>query len=170
MSGLHYRDARADDAPILADLFAKAFVETFGHLYQDDDLQSFLSWVTAAAYAKELADPGFHMRIALAGEQPAGFAKLGLPSLPIETPPDTLELWQIYVMRRWQGSGVGPALYEWAERRAAERGAKHLQLTVYVDNHRARAFYERRGFTEVGRYAFMVGRQADDDRIMRKSL
>ena len=45
-----------------------------------------------------------------------------------------------------------------------------MQLTVYVDNHRAKAFYERRGFVEVGRYDFMVGNHADEDIIMRVAL
>jgi ribosomal protein S18 acetylase RimI-like enzyme len=170
MTHITYRDARIADAALLADSFARSFVETFGHLYARQDLASFLGGVTAEAYAKELADSGFRMRIAFEGEEAIGFAKLGQPSLPVETPPDTLELWQIYVLSPWQGIGVGPALYEWAETQARELGAEHLQLTVYIDNHRARAFYERRGFVEVGRYAFMVGNHADDDRIMRLAL
>ena len=35
---------------------------------------------------------------------------------------------------------------------------------------RARRFYERYGFEEVGKYVFMVGNHADDDRIMRLTL
>ena len=70
----------------------------------------------------------------------------------------------------WQGTGIGPALFDWAAERARERGARHLQLTVFVDNHRAKAFYERRGFAEVGRYAFMVGNHADEDIILRRAL
>ncbi len=165
-----FRDAVRDDAALLAELFARAFTETFGQLYRPEDLQHFLNGVTAEAYAKELDAGTFDLRIAEADGEPVGFAKLGLPSLPIETPADTLELWQIYVLDGWQGRGIGPALFDWAAGRARERGAEHLQLTVYVDNHRAKAFYARRGFEEVGRYAFMVGTQADDDRIMRARL
>ena len=50
------------------------------------------------------------------------------------------------------------------------RGAEELYLTVYVDNHRARRFYDRYAFEAVGSYAFMVGSHADEDIIMRKSL
>jgi len=170
MSAVTYRNATPADAALLADLFERCFVETFAHLYRPRDLDSFLAGVTAEAYAAELSDPGFDMCIAEAAGEPVGFAKLGLPSLPVEPPPNTLELWQIYVLRDWQGAGVGPALYDWAVERARGRGAQHLQLTVYVDNHRARAFYERRGFAAVGRYDFMVGEQADEDIIMQASL
>ena len=170
MSTVDYRDARVDDAALIAALFARSFTETFGRLYAEEDLASFLEGVTADAYAKELSNPEFRMRIAFADGQAVGFAKLGPPSLPVDTPADTRELWQIYILRPWQGAGIGPSLYQWAETTARALGARHLQLTVYIDNHRARAFYERRGFVEVGQYAFMVGNHADDDRIMRLAL
>ena len=41
---------------------------------------------------------------------------------------------------------------------------------MFVDNHRARRFYERYGFEAVGRYDFMVGTHADEDLIMRLKL
>lgn len=171
MSAVRYRDATIDDAATIADLFARSFVETFGHLYRSEDLQAFLAGVTPEAFAVELTDPGFDLRLAeIDGAGAVAFAKLGRPSLPVETPDATLELWQIYVLAPWQGSGIGPALYDWAEARSRERGARHLQLSVYVDNHRAKRFYERYGFVAVGRYDFMVGAQADEDIVMRKSL
>jgi len=165
-----YRDADAADAALIANLFASSFCETFAHLYKPEDLAAFLDAVNEAGFAAELADPSFYFRIAEADGAPVGFAKLGKATLPVETPADTLELWQIYVLERWQGSGIGPALFDWAAARARDRGARHLQLTVYVDNHRAKAFYERRGFVEVGRYDFMVGNHADEDIIMRVAL
>jgi ribosomal protein S18 acetylase RimI-like enzyme len=59
---------------------------------------------------------------------------------------------------------------EWAISTARSRGASELYLSVFDDNHRAKRFYGRHGFEEVGRYGFRVGDQVDDDRIWRKIL
>ena len=50
------RRATPDDIPALAELGATTFVETFGHLYRPEDLQSFLEEShSEAAYARVLA-------------------------------------------------------------------------------------------------------------------
>ena len=59
---------------------------------------------------------------------------------------------------------------DWATGAARETGASDVLLSVWVDNARARAFYARRGFVEVGAYVFRVGDHADDDRILRLAL
>ena len=53
---------------------------------------------------------------------------------------------------------------------AEVRGADELWLSVFVDNHRARRFYERYGFEVIGRYDFIVGSHADEDHVMRLKL
>jgi GNAT superfamily N-acetyltransferase len=77
---------------------------------------------------------------------------------------------QLYVLERYHGSGIARGLMDWAVDEARRRGARALYLTVFIDNHRARRFYDRYGFEAVGRYDFMVGEQADEDIIMRKAL
>ena len=170
MTGLACRDATLDDAAAVADLFARCFVDTFAHLYRADDLDAFLAGITAQAFAEEIDSPDFAIRLAEIASGPIGFAKLGPPSPTIDSPPGTVELRQIYVLQPWQGQGVAQPLYEWAESEARRRGGRHLQLTVFIGNDRARRFYERRGFADVGRYDFMVGNQADEDIVMRKPL
>ncbi|HEX4480361.1 MAG TPA: GNAT family N-acetyltransferase [Rudaea sp.] len=56
-----------------------------------------------------------------------------------------------------EGSGVGSELIAHAERWAKEHRCRHLTLSVFPGNERARGFYERRGFgTELLRMAKIV--------------
>ena len=55
------------------------------------------------------------------------------------------------------GAASPHALTDWAIDEARRQGFEELYLTVYVDNHRARRFYDRYGFEAVGPYDFMVG-------------
>lgn len=165
-----YRDGEVGDAAAISALFAETFTATFGRLYTPDNLAAFLAKPSPEAFAGELADAAFAFRIALDGEQLAGFIKLGPPSLPIDSPPDTLELRQLYLRDGYKGQGIAQQLTDWLFAEARRREASHLELSVYVDNHRARRFYENYGFVEVGKYQFKVGDHLDDDRIMRVAL
>jgi ribosomal protein S18 acetylase RimI-like enzyme len=165
-----YRDAGPDDSATIAGLFRRSFVETFGHLYREEDLAAFLRRADAAGYREELQGGGHWIRWAEAGGEPAGFVKLGPLSLPVETRRRALEFRQLYILGPWQGAGIAQALTSWAIGQARERGAEELYLSVYVDNERAKAFYRRYGFAYVGPYRFMVGEQADEDEIWMLEL
>ena len=165
-----YRDGNVADATAISTLFAESFTATFGELYTPDNLSAFLAKLSPGAFAAELADPDYAVRLAFDGERLAGFIKLGPSTLPIDSPPDTLELRQLYLRDGYTGQGIAQALADWLCAEARRREASHLELSVYVDNHRARRFYENYGFVEVGKYQFKVGDHLDDDRIMRVRL
>lgn len=164
---ISYRDAELGDAAALRELFAESFVDTFAHLYRPEDLQEFLDGNSEAKWEANLSDPQVAIRIAEMDGVLAGFVELAPKKLPYETSAPALELRRLYLRRIAQGRGVGDELMKWVLRQAAERGARELVLSVYVDNHRARRFYGRYGFEEVGKYDFMVGRHADEDLILR---
>ena len=165
-----YRDAAPADAATLATLGADSFRETFGHLYSAADLELFLANHAAASWADELADPAFAVRVAEQGGAMIAYAKLGPARLPFTPEDGAVELRQFYVLRPWQGAGVAGALIEWVIAAARGRGADALFLSVFTENLRARRFYTRHGFEEVGTYAFMVGTHADEDIVMRLTL
>lgn len=170
MSDPVYRDATSADAPVMADIGPRSFVETFGHLYTKENLDAFLENHSEANWRGELEDPRFTVRIAELNGEAVGFAKLGPPSLPFDPRGPSAELRQLYVLGPWQGKGIAHDLMRWAIDHSKSEGAKDLYLSVFVDNHRARRFYERYGFTFVGTYAFMVGTHADEDHVMRLEL
>lgn len=165
-----YRGARPADAAVIDRIFDTSFCDTFAHLYSSENLESFRSSFKIADWEKELEDPQFAFRIAEVDGVAVGYLKLGPMKLPIEPNGPALLLDQLYVLKGHHGTGIAQALMEWALEEARHRGAEELYLTVYIDNHRARAFYDRYGFEAVGSYDFMVGNHADEDVIMRKPL
>lgn len=169
---IDYRDARPEDGPALAKMAADSFVETFGHLYRQEDLDAFVRDAFGpAGLPAQIGDPAYRIRLAVEEGAIAGFCKLGactLPSPPV--PAGAAELKQLYVLKPWQGAGVAQALMQWALDGAREAGARTLALSVYSDNHRAQRFYARYGMVDIGRNVFMVGDQADEDRIYAVAL
>ncbi len=161
-----YRIAEPRDGAALGAMAARCFMETFGHLYAEADAATFLAATFGpGGLPAQIADPAYTIRLALEDETIVGFCKLGACTLPAPAPRDALELKQLYVLADWQGASVAAALMDWTIDEARARGARHVALSVYVDNARARRFYARRGFVEIGKAPFAVGTQIDDDRI-----
>ncbi|PVX31251.1 GNAT family N-acetyltransferase [Sphingomonas pokkalii] len=164
------REATPADAAAIDALFRESFAATFAHLYAPEDLASFFAGFTVAGWTGELASPDFAFRVIEDGEGLAGYCKLGPTSLPVTPEGPAIELRQLYLRDRAKGSGAAQTLMGWALATARARGAAELWLSVYIDNHRARRFYQRYGFEDRGPYAFMVGNHADEDRLMRLAL
>jgi len=165
-----FRNARPSDAEALAELGRRSFTETFGHLYSAEDLDAFLASHSADSWVQELTDPAFAIRIGEVDGRAVAYAKIGPPKLPFEPRGTAVELRQFYVLTDWHGSGAAREMMAWVIEEAQRRGGDDLYLSVFVDNARARAFYAKHGFVEEGRYAFMVGTQADEDIVMRLAL
>ena len=85
--------------------------------------------------------------IALLGEQPAGWCDV------IEKPRETLKhsgVLGMGVVREYRGRGIGSALLERTLADARAKGFTRIELTVRVDNERARKLYDRFGFVVEG--------------------
>jgi diamine N-acetyltransferase len=165
-----YRSATIDDAIALDSLFDSSFCGAFAHLYRSEDLEAFLSSFGVDDWRAQLSDPSYAFRLGEVDGRPVGYVKLGPVKIPVETNRPAILLDQLYVLKEHHGAGIAHALMDWAIEEAKQRGAEEIYLTVFIDNQRARRFYDRYGFEAVGRYDFMVGSQADHDIIMRKRL
>lgn len=164
------RDATAADLPAIDRVFRESFCDTFAHLYAPTDLADFLAKFTPEAWLEEFDDRRYAFRVAEADGNIVGYVKIGPLTLPVETDVPAIELRQLYILKGYHGAGIAHALMDWAIAEASRREGRELYLTVYVENDRARRFYDRYGFEPVGRYDFMVGSHADEDVIMRKRL
>ena len=170
---ISFRDVLPTDVDALPPVARRIFVETFGSRFGGDDFDAFceVAYGPSGTMARDLADPAIGWRIAEQAGVPVGYAKLrpwtGAPS-PGE--PGALELQQIYVSSAWHGKGVAEALMQWAIGAARARRAPSLYLTVFDHNERAKRFYTRHGFVEVGHCEFRLGDRVYDDRVWCKTL
>lgn len=151
----------------------RIFTETFGSLYDPEDFERFCDAVyrPGGTMSGDFADPRVHWRVATARGEPVGYAKLTPLRAPASEPrAGAMELQQIYVLSDWHGDGVAARLMEWSLATARAQGAPEIYLTVFDHNERAKRFYARHGFEEVGRCTFKLGERIDDDRIWRARL
>jgi diamine N-acetyltransferase len=168
-----YRTPGPDDAQALADLGRTSFVDAFGHLYSEADLNAFLEQVySKASLDAELANPKRLFRVAESDGQMIGYCKLGL-ELSLDYDPGearAMELKQLYLRGQQTGSGIGAAFMEWALGEASERGYDEVILSVWSENHGAQRFYSRHGFEKIGDTIFMVGQQRDEEYLFGRKL
>lgn len=170
------RAGGAADAPAIAALFRESFTATFRHLYPSAELEGFLAEQSAAHFAAccAAADHAVFLGTAPGGAL-LGYCLLGPYDLDLHIPALLAgrRWWtmrQLYLTEAAKGSGLADALMARAVEEARARNVQDLLLTVWIGNHRARRFYQRHGFSEVGKYPFVVGDTVDDDRILRRLL
>ena len=167
LPGLTLRAARPGDAESLSVLAVQVWLHTYAdqgvtatmasYLLRAFSPTQFLRWMDSPPSALLLAERDGHL---------LGYARLdGAAACPV---PDHagMELATLYVQAPFLGRGVGPSLLAAAEAWAHERTAAGLWLTVNAHNARARAFYARRGYVQVGIDHFELGGERHENLVL----
>ena len=159
------------DAFALSLIASASFLEAFAgilsgpdilaHVRQNNSPEKFLSW---------LENPTHRAATAELEGAPVGYAVLCPPELPVPLTASDLELKRIYLLHRFQGSGSGAALMQWAIAKAQAMGKTRLLLGVYGGNHSAIAFYKHQGFAIIGTRQFLVGSTLHDDFVLAREV
>lgn len=157
---------------MLATLAAAAFRDTFAADNDPRDMADYLAGAFGPALQRaELADPSVTVLLAERGGAVAGYAMLVEGSAaPCVRSAGALEIARLYSVKASIGTGVGSALMRACLDEATSRGRDALWLGVWERNHRAIAFYERWGFTDVGSQPFTLGSDVQTDRVMMRRL
>ena len=171
-SPVHIRYASAADAALLARMGAQTFSDSFAADNTPENMAAYLAAsFSPEKQASELSDPGTVFLIAEVEGAPAGYAKLqASPPLPGVTGERPLELVRFYALKEWIGRGIGPALMQACLAEAEKRGCDTLWLDVWEQNPRARAFYRKWGFVEVGTNTFRLGDDLQNDLLMQRPV
>ncbi|WP_288783396.1 GNAT family N-acetyltransferase [uncultured Microbacterium sp.] len=135
------RPVRDVDAEALGRVHATCWHETYDHLISKAALENVSPKRLAELWTHWAAQgPEFKMFVALVGGEIVGFVGSG-PARDRDAPRNR-ELYFIYLLDAYHGTGVGQRLFD-----AAVEKDEPLYLWVADDNPRAHRFYTRNGFT-----------------------
>jgi GNAT superfamily N-acetyltransferase len=134
------RPVRDVDAEALGRVHATCWHETYDHIISKAALERVSPKRLAELWTHWAAQgPDFRMSAALVDGDIVGFAGSG-PARDRDAPRGR-ELYFIYLLDAWHGTGIGQQLFD-----AAIAAGEPAYLWVAEDNPRAHRFYERNGF------------------------
>lgn len=160
------------DARALAELAERTFRETFEGSTSAENMAAHLAHTYGESRQRaELKDPDMTTLLVDVDGTLAGFAMVR----PGETPACVtgeapIELWRFYIDRAWHGKGLAQSLMYRVVDECVRRGARTLWLGVWEHNHRAQAFYAKFGFSDAGSHVYLVGSDAQTDRVYVRAL
>jgi putative acetyltransferase len=131
--------ATVEDAELCFGIARAAAVAGFQHVFPPD-LYEFPADVIRADWISALTDPDGETFIAFEDGEAVGVVCVSHGVLQA-----------LYLMPESWSRGIGSTLHDLALDRLRETGIQEARLWTLTDNHRARAFYEKRGWRLTGR-------------------
>jgi diamine N-acetyltransferase len=164
------RIASPPDIPLLTDIGAETFSDTFAEENTPQDMKLYLAGAfSPEQQALEMADPATKFLIAQTGGEVVGYARIIFRNAPVailgRAP---MEISRLYSRKPWIGKGVGAAVMRACLREATTHRCDVVWLDVWEQNPRAIAFYSRWGFLKAGTQTFKLGNDLQHDLIMAR--
>jgi len=165
---LAIRRATPADVDAFSAFGRRVAIETFATQNDPSDFAMYLAATFGPAQqSAEIADPAGAVLLAEAAGELAGYVYVrAVPAPECVEGRQPVEIARLYVAAAWHGRGVARALMAAAATEARRRGGHTLWLGVWERNPRAIAFYTKCGFRDVGSHVFMIGTDAQTDRLM----
>jgi diamine N-acetyltransferase len=168
----HVRRATVADAAVVAAFGARVFARTFAPDNTPDDLAAYLaSAFGEAIQRREIENPhNVYLLLEIASVLGAiALMEYGAtdPTVHGDAP---VRIERFYVDHDFHGRGVAQHLMDACIDTARALGGKTLWLGVWEKNTRAIRFYEKHGFHDVGSQVFMLGTDAQTDRVMARDV
>ena len=166
------RPARGDDALCLAVLAQQVYLDT----YATEGIRPAVARDVLAQFSQPVFEQltqraDVMLEVAERQGHLIGFAQTHADaSHPLAPAGRQAELFRLYVQEPFTARGVGSALLHSAEHGAAARGHQVIWLTPWEHNHRALAFYARRGYADFGQTDHLIEGERFGNRVMAKGL
>jgi ribosomal protein S18 acetylase RimI-like enzyme len=171
------RRATLQDLEVLVRLGKQTFSEAFAADNDPADMAQYLDTAfSPSTLRQQLASPDSVFLLlqtsAAAGQaESIGYARLIERSpIPNDETDNAIELSRLYVLQRELGKGYGSGLMQACLEYAAKHGFDTIWLGVWEQNVRAQQFYQRWGFRKIGTQAFVLGKDIQNDDVLRRSV
>jgi len=146
---MNIRVATPDDAAVIARIHIDSWRAAYRGLVPDEKLAALDYDSRAERFRRDLAATEPCTCVVEDAGEIAGFCTFGA-CRDADVPPQTGEVWGIYLAPTSWRRGFGRALARHAEQQLAARGCRRVTLWVFADNHAARGFYEAIGYQTDG--------------------
>lgn len=166
------RRATREDVEALVPFARQAFRDAYRLLDEPQDIEDYvLRHFTLASFGALLEDARSTLLVATAAGQLTGYAHVACTAAPAcVAGPRPIELARIYLRHDVVGRGYGAVLMNAVFAEARRRRCRTIWLGVYDRNVRAREFYRRWGFVDVGTKEFLFGGRSYADPVMAAAV
>jgi ribosomal protein S18 acetylase RimI-like enzyme len=152
------RRATTEDYKLLSEIGIRSVTESHGHSAPAADFNAFIqAHFTEEAFRAELENPEHIYHIILYDGIPAGYSKIilnkGHPDMQEE---NVTKLERLYLLKEFYGLQLGAELINYNIRFSKEHHQAGMWLYVWVENHRAFAFYKKQGFQIIGHHDYEI--------------
>lgn len=154
--------ATVKEANDIARVGRQSFYDAFHSLFiRKAELETYLEKTYDEKKLEQSIDnPNNLFLVAYDNEKPVGFVKLKKQAIqPQLGAARQTELQKIYVLTEYHGSGVAQTLLNIVVEAANDWQPEYVWLNVHVSNVKAKRFYEKNGFTKVGKHYYTIGTQ-----------
>ncbi|MFD3001177.1 GNAT family N-acetyltransferase [Pontibacter toksunensis] len=167
-----FRIATQEDAVLLAELGWLTFEESFAAHNKPEDMVAFKpTMYSPALQAAELADPATEFVLVEVAGAAIAYLKLNKGPAPKAIQAEyPLQIDRFYITNAWTGRGLGDQLMQLSIEKAQMQQHDVVWLTVWEHNERAKRFYSKYGFKEVGELEFILGQDVQRDLYMQREV
>lgn len=160
------------DWKMLLDISYQTFDETFRSQNTEENMETYLSEAfTEEKIKSELSHPQSEFHFIYFKDELAGYLKVNTGEAQTELMgDDSLEIERIYVLKQYQGEGLGKQLYNKAIAVAKQYNCSKIWLGVWEHNPNAIEFYKKMDFKQTSEHSFFMGEDEQTDLIMEKTL
>ncbi|KAF9584748.1 hypothetical protein BGW38_005332 [Lunasporangiospora selenospora] len=168
---MRIRQAGPNDAPVLVELGALTFTNTFGHMYDPKDLEEFISSTYTVEQHLVHLTHGRESFWLLEDDngQAMAFGWAGACKLPVpDLEKNAGEVKRLYVHPDHFGKKLGTLVLEKMLDWLDQVGYSSIYLGVWSENYGAQRLYGRHGFVKTCEYEFPVGNHRDREFIFKR--